>query len=41
VIFGFSGALVALTPDREGLLIAAGRLLAVLSGVVSIAAAVI
>ena len=36
VILGFSGALVALTPDREGLLIAAGRLLAVLSGIAAL-----
>jgi hypothetical protein len=36
VILGFSGALVALTPYRGGMLIAAGRILAVLSGIAAL-----
>lgn len=37
VILGFSGALVALTPDRHGWLFSLGRFLAVTSGVTALA----
>ena len=36
VILGFSGALVALTPERGGLVVALGRLFAVLSGITAL-----
>ncbi len=36
VILGFSGALVALTPDRHGSLFSVGRFLAVASGVAAL-----